>query len=252
MLGSVRRELRKRVGIIGGSGPDAGIDLMAKVVRANRAFLGKGVGDKDAPAMTLMNVPTIGGPHGSWDLTKGTPEYESLLESMKSAAREISSVADYFCIACNTLHKVQPDLEQFLAEEKLDCEFISIIDTVADYCRDNGVKSLAVMGSKMTTDIKNSSPYAVLGSKVNLVQLPVGVRDSQQSLLELVKSRGPTDLEANKLYQTIIDSFDADHVLLGCTEFPLLKADTKKQLIDPTQLLAERLVQVTWDVDKSS
>mmetsp|Transcript_8410 Transcript_8410/g.15587 ORF Transcript_8410/g.15587 Transcript_8410/m.15587 type:complete len:113 (+) Transcript_8410:299-637(+) len=102
------------------------------------------------------------------------------------------------------------------------------------------------MGSKMTTDVKDSSPYAPLSKNLELPLLPENVRDMQQTALELIKTKGPNDTETQHHFQKTIDSFDADYVLLGCTEFPLMKVQTEKKLIDPTQLLAERLVALSW------
>mmetsp|Transcript_46591 Transcript_46591/g.74915 ORF Transcript_46591/g.74915 Transcript_46591/m.74915 type:complete len:255 (-) Transcript_46591:136-900(-) len=252
MLSRVCRTSRKRIGIMGGSGPDAGVDLMKKILRTNRAFLGPGVGDKDAPFITLMNVPTIGGPHGSWDLQKGTKEYKELIDGMKQAAKNIAICTDYFCIACNTLHKVQPEVEKYLGEEKIPARFISIVDTVSLYCKENNVKDLVVLGSKLTTDVHGDSPYAPLSSIVKLVELPGEVRDMQQQALELIKTKGPENKQVQDLFQTIVDSFDGENVLLGCTEFPLMKPKTSKKLIDPTQLLADRLVHLSWGLSEDA
>jgi len=219
---------------------------MQKVFKTNRAFLGPGVGDKDAPIVTLMNVPSAGGPHGSWDLNKGGLEYDELIDSLTTATKQISHVADYFCIACNTLHKTQPNIEEFLIEHKIHSKFISIVDTVKDYCIKNNVKSLAVMGSLMTTDVKDTSPYAPLSKNITLQSLPEKLRDKQQTALEMIKVKGPKDPEAQEFFQGVIDAVEADTVLLGCTEFPLMKPKTSKTLIDPTQLLADRLVALSW------
>jgi len=216
------------------------------VIRANRAFLGPKAGDKDAPIITLMNIPKVGGPHGAWDLIKGSEGYDSLLNGLKEATRSIATVSDYFCIACNTLHKNQSEIEKFLAEEKIDCKFVSIVDSVSQHCEKNKITSLVVMGSKMTTDVKETSPYAPLSESVELPVLSEELRDRQQKALEMIKAKGAENKEVQEYFQATLDSFDATNVLLGCTEFPLMKVKTEKVLIDPTQLLADRLLALSW------
>ena len=51
-----------RIGIIGGSGPEAGVDLFVKVLSAHRAKLGAAyTGDASAPNILLTQVSAIGG-----------------------------------------------------------------------------------------------------------------------------------------------------------------------------------------------
>ena len=59
---------RATLGIIGGSGPEAGLDLAAKVIEANRRRVlplrrqadARPFGDHDAPRFTLLDVPELG------------------------------------------------------------------------------------------------------------------------------------------------------------------------------------------------
>ncbi|GAB5364759.1 hypothetical protein AAMO2058_000997700 [Amorphochlora amoebiformis] len=243
MLRAVNRHLRRRIGIISGSGPDAGLDLMRKIVVANRKFLGPGAGDKDAPKIAMVNFPEIGGPHGHWDLTPGSEASAELESNMKIAVNTMSTLSDYFCVACNTLHNLQPLIE---ATSTSGAKFISIVDVVEEYCQEHKIDSLVVMGSTMTTDVKDTSPYAPLSGSVALPVLEDSLRTAQQSALEQIKSNGPFGIETQQMFQDILDSVPGDDILLGCTEFPLMPVTTKKRLIDPTQLLAEKLLALSW------
>lgn len=51
----------KKIGIITGSGPEAGIDLWQKILIENKAILkDKFQGDLDAPNLTIFSVPQLG------------------------------------------------------------------------------------------------------------------------------------------------------------------------------------------------
>ena len=73
-----------KIGIISGSGPDAGLNVFTKILEAHRRRMGDSYkSDKDAPSIVLYQVPEIGGPHGSWDLDdKTTPEFKMLWANM--------------------------------------------------------------------------------------------------------------------------------------------------------------------------
>jgi hypothetical protein len=65
------------IGIIGGSGPEAGVDLMSKILRAHRSELGERFRtDRDAPNVLLMSVSQVGGPRTAADIAAGSPRYE--------------------------------------------------------------------------------------------------------------------------------------------------------------------------------
>ena len=53
--------MRPTLGIITGSGPEAGIDLWAKVLRKNMAAFGQDFrGDLDAPRVVVASEPELG------------------------------------------------------------------------------------------------------------------------------------------------------------------------------------------------
>ena len=52
---------RGRIGIVGGSGPEAAINLCARVIEATREQLGEAYdGDLDAPMIRLASNPILG------------------------------------------------------------------------------------------------------------------------------------------------------------------------------------------------
>merc|ERR1712046_37945 len=99
-------------------GPDAGVDMIQKVLAADRCLQGEAyTGDKSAPAIVARFVPEIGGPHGFFDLIEGSPDHHLIWEPLKKVVMEdIAPHADYYAICCNTLHFLEPKLRALPTE----------------------------------------------------------------------------------------------------------------------------------------
>ena len=95
----------KRLGILTGSGPEAGIDLWSKVLSEARRALGSSYrGDIDAPHVVVLSVPELG---HSMQL----PDTRELVwEHLRAAAEQLAPQVDAFAIACNTLYLFEPEL----------------------------------------------------------------------------------------------------------------------------------------------
>jgi glutamate racemase len=80
---------------------------------------------------------------------------------------------------------------------------------------------------------------------------PEKLRDAQQSLLETIKNNGADNDSAINGFLQILDCMESNTAILACTEFPLLlphlprDVQARVTFLDPTQLLAERLVALS-------
>lgn len=162
---------RARLAVISGSGPDAGIQLLQEILRVNKKNKAASyASDKDAPEVTLFQAPQIGGPHGSWDLTEWSDEqkvneqFSNLWENMCELLEELKVLkVDAFCLACNTLHVLEPRilsyLRQTLRVPSPKPQFISIVEAVRDKIistgKANGLKVIyvGILGTLLTTDL---------------------------------------------------------------------------------------------------
>merc|ERR1712118_22949 len=103
--------MRKKIGIIGGAGPDAGIDMLQKLLETNKARLGASYkSDRDAPHAILLQDPAIGGPRGENDLVdqEGSP-FKLCWGSLSNSLRTAELLrCDFVCVSCNTLHMLEP------------------------------------------------------------------------------------------------------------------------------------------------
>ncbi|HEY8607025.1 MAG TPA: aspartate/glutamate racemase family protein [Noviherbaspirillum sp.] len=228
---------RKRIGIIAGSGPEAGIDLWNKLLRANRRLHGSAFrGDLDAPAVTIISEPALG---LSMELDRNDgPVWECL----RACATDIAQRTDYFAIACNTLNHYQPQIEAL----GLPARFVSFADVVLDHLRDRGVGRVALLGARPVTDLGPWSHYRKLASEVE-VELPRPAQAAAlHALIYAVKAQGGDSGELQSRFRALLDGIEADTVLLACTELPLIPLqETGKNVVDVTDLVALRLAELS-------
>lgn len=236
-----------RLGVIGGSGPEAGIYVATMLLDQHRERLGdRYQSDRDAPDVLLVQNPGMGGPHGAHDiLIRGQ---EASFEQDRADAlwvgltRSINDVemtsCSHFCVVCNQLHILEPKIRSYLEENKYKSEFISIIESTSQAIQkllaaeSNQQPRTFILGTKPVMDVGHPDSVSPYSSVNNLVQVPEKLRVKLQELIINVKARGPVD--SNKLQmQSILDELITDTVLSGseagpvvfclcCTELPLL------------------------------
>jgi len=259
-----------RIGIIGGSGPEAGLDLFKKVLAANRQHLGDGYrGDCDGPNVVVSSNPSMAGPHGTFDMVPCLDREGPLWPALEAVVTQLAPQVDYFCICCNTLHFIAPPMLAMMKERGIKARFVSIVDAVGVYCRKHGIASVRVLGSLVSTDCgpNGMSPYKSLEDQ----GIALGVHEPeqqelQQQTINMIKRCGPENTEAHKMMQSIVDVAASTPIetgeqetcypqglLLACTEMPLVKnvlqAPPNVQLLDPTLILAEYLVALSFNAE---
>ena len=233
---------RHRIGIIAGSGPEAGLDLWNKVLDENRSCLGlKYRGDIDAPDVTIRSSPKLG---YSMDLNE---HFNELKDHFEKVALELASVVDYFGIACHTLHCFSNSIKEL----RLDAGFISISQVCIDHVSRKSLRKIGVLATSYTLNFKRYSFFSDLQNKCDL-ELPL---DPEQvdDLIRRIKLVGANRDTRHRLLN-IIEQFESEVLLLACTELPLLlpMKTPGHQFIDPTRLLAHELVKLSFAPTKES
>lgn len=225
---------RARLGIITGSGPEAGLDMWQKVLRANKNIMGEHfAGDLDAPHVSIISEPLLG---LSMELEKNDGK---VWQTLSKVAKKVASQADYYAIACNTLNYYQPHLEGLALSSTL----VSFGDVVKQRLLQDGIKKVALLGSDSVTDLGDWSPYQQLSDVVEVEVLNPDLGLHQ--LIYDVKNHGGETQSIVTRFTELVDSLDSDLVLLACTELPLIPIRTGKTLIDVTDLVAQELASLS-------
>lgn len=229
------RDARRIIGVIGGSGPEAGADLFVKIIEETKALLGdQYLGDLDGPEVYVASIPDLG-------LSMELPQNDKIVwPLLENTFTRLAESCDYIAIACNTLNYYETQIKL----EPRDAELVSVSDVVSTFLTTNGIKRVAILGSAPVTNMDGWSAYANLKSKFE-IELPNDGKELHQIIYD-VKRYGGDDPSVMKRFSSILEQLESEIVLLACTELPLIPVHSQtKNLVDVTRLLAQSLVRKT-------
>ena len=225
------------VGILGGMGPAATVDLFARIVKATPAQT-----DQEHLHILIDNNPAV--PDRTAAILEGGPDPLRLLQA---GARKLAAQgADLIAIPCNTAHHYLPRLLPAVS-----CQVLDMIGETAKAIRE-------VYGTTVTVGILATSgtlacglyqeALAEAGLKF-LAPTRMGIELLMQAIYGPVgvKTIGPGPESRSILQQVCQDLAirGAEVFLLGCTELPLVlqDGDVPWPLVASNQVLAEAVVR---------
>jgi aspartate racemase len=223
----------KKIGIIGGVGPQATSYLYSKIISFSQELYMADDND-DFPHLIIESVPIP-------DFISDKSKVDTALNILKGTIKGFqSSNVDRICIASNTVHILLNDLAK-----ETNIPFISMIDLVSKKCSDYGYKKVGLLATPVLT---GSGLYddALRMLGIELVKPEPNELLIVESIIRgVLAGHIPEDKKAsyielmNKLYST-----GAEGIILGCTELPLA-FDYKvlgKRAINSDEVLAEGIV----------
>ena len=226
----------KIVGVIGGLGPEATVDLMRRVIEATPAK-----DDTDHIRMIVDNNPKI--PSRIKALIEGTGESPAPL--MAETARKLAAFgADFLVIPCNTAHFYYDDIYS-----AVDIPILNMVDlTVQNVLKETPfVQTVGLLASE-----------AVLVTKLYMKRLEErGVKQihpSAQLQTRIMTSirrikTGKYEEEDKRVLQTAAEELmrrKADVLIVACTELSIISdsIDVAVPVYDASQVLAEGIVRI--------
>ena len=226
-----------RIGIIGGMGPLAGVELHRLIIEATDAAV-----DQDHLEVFLYTNPHIPDRTLSLQDDNGTSYVDEVVRSIHRL--ELVNV-DILVMACMTAHARFDDIQQQIKTPLLNA--INLTQrALRNQSKGNRVLLLATNGSL------ESRVYIQGGDDIGWI-IPEG--QTQHGVMDViygVKARGKDAALVARL-RKIIQAFDCDTVVLGCTELGLFFDDLTQhgyQVVDPLRLVAKELVDLStvWGV----
>lgn len=227
--------MSKTVGILGGMGPLATVDLFAKIVENTPAVL-----DQDHLRIIIDNNPQIP-PRVEAIMQDG----ESPLPAMAASAKLLAAAgADFIVMPCNTAHYWLAELQA-----AVDIPFYGMIDNAAAYIAANHRALSGRVLLLATAATVRLGLYQQAFAREGL-ELRLPDQDEQIMLDKAVRRVKAGELAANP-YLNEINAMLARHaaagataVLAGCTEVPLLFPyfTVPLEKFDATLLLARMAV----------
>lgn len=222
----------KRVGIIGGMGPLATIDLYEKIVKLTNAKCDQ----ENIPLLIDNNTLLPDRPTYILDHSKPNP----LPGLVESANRLKSGGCKAICMACNTAHYFVDDIVKQTGVNFLNMPKITVESILKDY---KFAKNICVLATNVT--IKTGIYDKELEKNgLNSVKLSHEIQDKLMSCIYDGVKAGQIN-EYVKLFEDVVNSLDADLFLAACTELPIFLPliKTNKVFLDPTLELAKEIIR---------
>lgn len=162
---------------------------------------------------------------------------------LKSIAQKLQNAgADFVILACNTLHKVAPQIEA-----ELRIPFLHIADAAGRRALEQNIRKLALLGTQFTME---DGFYASRLEKEFGLSVIVPNRNDRERLDQIIYQelcigkKNPSSKEEILSIIQRLQASGAEAILLGCTELGLLigSGDLSIPLYDTTLLHAEEAV----------
>lgn len=223
--------MTKTIGIIGGMGPAACVDLFAKLVAATPAER-----DQEHFRILIDNNPRIPD-RNSAIAGRGASPGPQLAEAARGLEK---SGADFLIIACNTAHAFQAQIE-----DAVSIPLLSMIDATADAATAQDAARVGVLAADGCRRAKlYQNAFAERGVEALFV-----ADEMQQDFMKLVfrVKAGDTGDDVRRSMAAMaltLNARGAQAIVAACTEVPLvLSSDTLAvPVISSTDALVERAI----------
>ncbi|MCY4170247.1 MAG: amino acid racemase [Bacteroidetes bacterium] len=238
------------IGIIGGMGPQAGLDLAQKVIAETKAN-----NDQEHLPMVLLSYGHLIGDRSAFIFGDPIPNPGIAIASVAHQLEQFGvQVAG---IPCNSAHA--PQIRTIMQDhlKHVNIKILHLIQETIDYLR-QFTPNITHVGCLSTLSVHRLELYKSALEEANYtVVMPS--EDVAENLVHraifdhdfgIKAHSSPVTPKAKKM---VLDAIDHCHqkgaqaIILGCTELPLAVSNTKDvYLIDPARALARALIRETY------
>jgi aspartate racemase len=215
------------VGIIGGMGPEATVDLMRRVIAKTPVR-----DDQDHIHLIVESNPKI--PSRIAHLIEGsgpdpTPELIRIAANLQRAG------ADALAIPCNTAHAYAESIRRAVSIPLLD-----MVSLTVEKIASSGPTRVGLLAS---TAVHNTALYATAFSAHGITTLLPPRQDEVMALIKAVK-RGDTGVQTQAALGEIALEMagQTDVLLVGCSELSVIAAGIGVPFVDSLDVLAQAVV----------
>src|SRR3989344_581219 len=228
----------KTIGIMGGMGPQATLDIVARMQEYS-AHLVPQFGNRGYPPMVIRMINESN--------VLLTPDGTAVIEPVKPAAELIEMAkfiglnADVLIMTAHTAHIFRKEVEEAAGKP-----ITSIVDVAVNEAVKRGNKKVGIMaiGPTVRSGLYQN-PLEEHGIESVLLPEELGKNLDDGAIYMVQEGENPADfvepvMEAVRFFK----GQKVDGIILGCTELPLLlKGLTDPIIINPSQLLAEAAIE---------
>jgi aspartate racemase len=227
----------KIVGILGGMGPEATIDLFTKIVKGTKARK-----DQDHLRILIDNNPKV--PDRTLAIEgKGRSPLPQLVRSAKALQR---AGADFIVIPCVTAHHYHEPLRK-----KIKIPILHLVELTVRHVRTR-LKGVTKVGLIATTGTIRTGLFQTFFSHTGIQLLVPGSEIQENYVMKAIygkdgiKAIGPSE-NSKRLIRRASERLihqGAQAIIAGCTEIPLVlkEGDLPVPVIDPISILAKAAI----------
>lgn len=245
------RKLPFKIGMIGGLGPAATVDLYDKITRATPASI-----DQEHLRVVVEQNPQI--PDRTAALLHGG---EDPTIALYNCAKKLEADGcNAIIIPCNTAHAFMPLMRRHISIPFIDMQEATISEIWVKFAKAARIGLLATSGTIAS---------GLFGKKAEEMKLKLFVPDEDHQKLVMSSIYGPHGAKAGftggqcreellEAARYLVKNHDCNVLVLGCTELPLILEEgymdvEGKQvfIIDPTCALARKVVMVAGEYNDS-
>ena len=207
----------KRIGIIGGLGPESTVDYYKDIIAAfNKEYKELAYPEIFIYSLNLKELLDFINRKQWGEISKW------LLEKIEIVA---GAGADFAAIASNTPHIVFDEVNK-----KSPIPLLSIVEETCNAAAKLGLKKIGLMGTKLTMEADfYKKPFRDKGMQIIIPSEPERelIQGRLFSEIELGIFKDSTRDELLGIVKRMIDEDRIDSLILGCTELPLILPESK-------------------------
>lgn len=226
----------KKLGIIGGTGPESTVDYYQSII----AEYQKEIGDSnDLPELLIYSI-------NMYKIFKllDAGEYQDLADYLGSAVRSLERAgADFAVIAANTPHIVFNEILQ-----QVNIPMISIVEETYRDAHAKGFRKIGLLGTKSTMSEEfYKKPFWEADKEIIIPEESVQnwIHEKIVSELEHGIVKKETKEEFINIIEQMVEEHNIEAVILGCTEFPMLlkSEDLSIALLNTVEIHVKKIVK---------
>ena len=221
----------KTIGILGGMGPAATVDLFDKLVRATNAPT-----DQDHLRILIDNNPRI--PNRNEAIAgRGPSPVPALIAGAQGLERE---GADFILISCNTAHFFAPEIQAAIS-----IPILNMIEATVDAAKARGATHVGVLAG---TGCIEARLYQDALERAGIAPLTHNADEQARMMALIYRIKGGDLSEASRAEARalagVLIACGAEAIIAGCTEAPLVlfQNDIAIPLLNSTDILVERAI----------
>lgn len=226
----------KKLGLVGGIGPESTIPYYHDIVYGVKERVGKNF----FPNITIESINVF-------EVLRLCKEqnYEELVNYLSLAINNLSAAgAEFATLTGNTPHVVFEELKA-----RSPIQLVSIIDATADEAKQKGFKRLGLIGTEVT--MKGDffkRPFFATGIDIIVPDAAKMdyINEKIANELEVAIVRQETQKEFLRIIEKMQQEENAQAIILGCTELPLLFKNISAHIIllDTMKIHVNKLIDM--------